>query len=143
MPNELHITQLWVKRKVAPSANDTPVPPELALRMAKLATIHTGKTPIRLHYIVEWARHRHQRQADIVNGLGVDKATVSRWFAGSVPSERHLIALAGYLEAEEPVALFRHPDDDWIARLLSRGTEKQRARIMRALRALLEESEAA
>lgn len=106
--------------------------------MAKLTKIHKGKTPIRMHYIVEWARHRRQRQTDIVKGLGVDKATVSRWFKGAVPSNQHLIALAGFLEAEEPVALFRHPDDDWFARLFHKVTEQKRESIMKALRALLE-----
>jgi transcriptional regulator with XRE-family HTH domain len=99
------------------------------LRMAQLSKIHKGKPSSQLHYLVEWAEHRGLKQADIVKALDVDKSTVSRWFDGTLPSEQHLIALAGYLFAEdyepEPAALFRHPNDDWMFRLLrGRSTEE-------------------
>lgn len=138
----LRYTQPRVKGKVAPQANDAPIAGALALRVAKLSRIHKGKTPVRIHFIVEWAHHRRFRQRDIVRQLGVDKATVSRWFDGSLPSEKYLLPLAEYLGADEPVSLFQHPDDDWIARLMRRGTEQQRARVVRALQVLLGEEAA-
>lgn len=110
--------------------------------MAKLTRIHKDKAPIRMHFIPEWAKHRRKRQKDIVEGTGIEKSTVSRWFKGSVPQEKHLIALAGFLEAEEPVDLFRHPDDDWLSRLFRRSPEKERQRIINAVRAFLGEEAA-
>jgi transcriptional regulator with XRE-family HTH domain len=100
--------------------------------MARPSSIHKGRLPRRLHYIVEWAERRQVRQADIARNLNVDKSTVSRWFDGAIPAEIHLIALAGFLEAGEPAALFRHPDDDWMARFL-RGRSADEVRRIRQL----------
>lgn len=103
--------------------------------MARPSRIHKGKQPPRFHYVVEWAERRQVRQADIVRNLGVDKSTVSRWFDGVIPADIHLIALAGYLEAGEPAALFRHPDDDWMARFLRGRSADERRRIRNMLEA--------
>lgn len=76
------------------------------------------------------------RQADIVRAMPsdqrIDKSTVSRWFRGSLPKEDHLVALAGLFETDVP-ALFRHPDDDWIARLLQNRSEEERQRIAQVI----------
>lgn len=101
--------------------------------MARPVRIHKGKQPFRFHYIPEWARHRHLRQADIARALGVDKSTVSRWFDGALPVEAHLIALAGIFGLDEPRNLFLHPDDDWIARFFRGRSEAERKRARAAL----------
>jgi transcriptional regulator with XRE-family HTH domain len=101
--------------------------------MPRPARIHAGKQPRRLHFIVEWARRRQVKQADIGRDLEVDKSTVSRWFDGTIPSEAHLVALAQFLGADEPTALFRHPDDDWMARFLRGRSEDERRRIRATL----------
>lgn len=108
--------------------------------MPRPTKIHKDKQPHRFHYIPEWARHRNVKQADIARGLQVDKSTVSRWFDGTLPAEDHLIALAGFLEADEPAALFRHPDDDWLARFFRGRSAAQRKRAINILRAALEEA---
>lgn len=97
------------------------------LRMAQISQIHAGKTPPRIHHIEDWAERRNMKQVDIVKALGVDKATVSRWFDGTLPRQDHLVALADMFQIDVQ-ALFRHPDDDWIAKLLrgSSAEEKQR-----------------
>lgn len=110
----------------------------IMLRMAQVTKIHGGKTPVRIHFIREWALHRHRKQSDIVRNIDVDKSTVSRWFAGTLPKEEHLIALAGYLMTEVP-SLFRHPDDDWLARYFRDKTEEQKEQAIRVLKALAEE----
>lgn len=84
----------------------------------------------RIHYIPEWASKRGLIQADIVREIGVDKSTVSRWFDGMLPSDVHLVALSDLLELDEPAALFRHPDEDWLSRLLRGRTEDERKRIL-------------
>ena len=111
--------------------------------MARPVRIHSGKQPLRFHYIPEWAKHRHLRQCDIARALNVDKSTVSRWFDGSLPVEAHLIALTGVFGADEPAALFRHPDDDWIARFFRGLSEAARKRARAALELIFAEETAA
>lgn len=110
-----------------------------------------AKTPAqtpRLHYIPEWADKRDLRQTDIVAALQeagwrVDKSTVSRWFKGSLPEEKHILALAGLFGFEdEPAALFRHPEDDWLSRLLRARSEEERFRIRQMVEAALALSKA-
>ena len=96
--------------------------------MSRPTRIHSDKTPLRLHFIREWAEHRHMRQADLAAALEVDKASVSRWFAGQLPAERHLVALAECLGVDVE-ALFRHPQDDWLFKLLKERTAAERERI--------------
>lgn len=102
------------------------------LRMTQVARIHKGKSPKRIHFIPEWAAHRNLRQADLVRDLTVDKSTVSRWFGGSIPEQQHLETLADYFQIDVS-ALFRHPDDDWIARLLQGRSEEERKKIVQII----------
>ena len=104
--------------------------------MSDVTQIHTGKTPTRLHYIVEWAAKRGITQAKLARRLEVDKSTVFRWFQGQLPSERHIIGIAEMF-AVEPTDLFRHPDDDWLTRLLKSKPQAERERIEQAIRILL------
>ena len=99
---------------------------------------------IRLHFIPEWAERRGLRQADLVDALGgaVDKSTVSRWFSGTLPARDHLAALQGLFELEEASALFRHPDDDWLARFFRSRTEEERYRIRQILEAAFPQAKA-
>lgn len=97
--------------------------------MSNTVTIHAGKTPIRRHFIKEWAAHRNMRQAHIVREIGVDKGLVSKWFKGTLPGPDYLEKLAALFETTTE-SLFRHPDDDWLARFFRDRSdeEKQRAR---------------
>lgn len=104
--------------------------------MAKnLTRIHKDKRPHRIHYIAEWLERRGIRQADVVRDLGVDKGTVSKWCAGGLPGEANLLSLAAFLHVE-PTDLFRHPDDDWIARLFKDRSESERETMILMLRAV-------
>ena len=98
------------------------------LHMTQVTKIHSQKRPVRFHFIDEWSAKRGLRQVDLVRELPVDKSTVSRWFAGSLPKEEHLAALAELFQIEVS-ALFRHPDDDWIARLLQGRSKEDIAKI--------------
>jgi hypothetical protein len=119
--------QLIVKGMVARRANDLVTAPGLRLLMPRpKRTI--GKDPPRLHYIPEWAELRGVSQADIGRELDVEKSSVSRWFAGRVPVDKHLRALAALLKIE-PAALFRHPDDDWLISVLEGRDPEERRRI--------------
>jgi hypothetical protein len=124
-----------VKEKVAFYANAMCGLRILRLRMGRPAKIHQGKTPNRLHFIPEWAEKRQMTQADIVRELKtVDKSSVSRWFAGHLPSEKHLVLLAGIFGLKSNInALFRHPDDDWIAKLFADRSRDEQERMRRTL----------
>jgi len=93
----------------------------------------------RRHFIAEWAELRGKRQTDIVRDLGIEKSTVYRWFAeGVIPSEKHLVPLAAYLAVEEPVRLFKHPDDDWLSQMFRDKTDEQREKAVAMLKLFFE-----
>jgi transcriptional regulator with XRE-family HTH domain len=93
------------------------------------------------HFIPEWTERRHLKQADIVRELDVDKGVVSRWFSGVIPSDKYLEPLAGLLETSV-TGLFRHPDDDWIAKMFRDRTEEQKEGAIKMLKAFFETMDA-
>lgn len=96
-------------------ANDLVARIRYVLNMS-VTRIHKGRQPRRPHYIRQWAEKRGiESQAELAAELGVDKSVVSRWFAGSTPSEEHQEKLAAFFQTERE-SLFRHPDDDWLSR---------------------------
>ncbi|AXS42408.1 XRE family transcriptional regulator [Breoghania sp. L-A4] len=98
--------------------------------------IHTNKSSRRVHYIAEWAEKRGMRQSDIARDLEVERSTVKRWFDGAVPTKQdHLERLSELLGTDDISALFRHPDDDWIARFLRDRSEDELDRIIQTLKA--------
>jgi len=104
--------------------------------MSKPTKIHQDKTPVRFHYIVEWAEKRLVTPPGIAKAIGVERQTVYRWFAGQIPSERHLLSLAEFFHIE-PTDLFRHPDDNWLSRLLKDKPAEERQRIEEAIKIIL------
>lgn len=96
-------------------------------------TIRKEKTPHRIHYIAEWAERRGLTQADIARATGADKATVSRWCSGALPSEKYLLALTAVTSVQVPNDLFCHPDNDWIARFMRSCSEDERRRVIQLL----------
>lgn len=116
------------------------------LRMAQVTRIHSGRTPVRIHYIPEHAANRGMKQADIVREMSpdsrIDKSTVSRWFKGSIPKEDHLIALAGLFfgDEEEVSRLFQHPDEDWMTHFFRGRTAAERERVKRMLLAAFDQT---
>lgn len=112
--------------------------------MGRPTKIHQGKLPHRLHFIVEWAERRSMTQADIVREMEIDKSSVSRWFKGHLPSEKHLVALAGIFGLKKDVtALFRHPNDDWMARHFANRSKEEQERMRKTLETAFPRSDAA
>lgn len=126
-----------VKPDFAQPVNDGAAPIGHGLRMTD--AIHKSRQPNRPHYVPAWAERRGLRQSDIAEAIGVDKATVSRWFSGSTPSEPAQIALARLFECDDREAIFRHPDDDWMARFFSRMSDEHRERARNMLEAAFPE----
>lgn len=108
--------------------------------MSNVTNIHSDKTPIRIHYIVEWAEKRNMTQADVGRATGADKALVSRWFGGMVPKQDYLEKLAAVFETDVH-GLFRHPDDDWLAKFFRDKTEEQREHAIEMLRLLFKDKD--
>lgn len=88
--------------------------------MSNVESIHADKTPIRIHFIVEWAARFNLKQSDIVEQIGADKSLVSRWFDGTLPGPGYLEKLAALFQMDDVHSIFRHPDDDWLLKLLRR-----------------------
>lgn len=103
--------------------------------MADVTRIHKGKQPRRPHYVQEWAEHRgFMKAVDLATALEVDKSVVSRWYSGSTPSEESQEKLAGLFHCDRE-AIFRHPDDDWIAKFFRDRSQEELKRMKTMLEA--------
>lgn len=102
--------------------------------MSDITRIHKGKQPRRPHHIADWAEARGLSQADIARELDADKSVVSRWFSGTTPGEDYQERLAGLFHCSRE-ALFRHPDDDWLARFFQDREREEIERIKKTLEA--------
>lgn len=100
--------------------------------MAKVTEIHQGKTPIRRHFIAEWAAARNLTRADVARELGVDKSQTTRWFKGQLPQPAFQERLAALFEIE-PEALLRHPDADWMSKMFKDRSANERDRMKRSI----------
>ncbi len=106
------------------AAHQRKIPPE---------RIYRGRQPRRPHFIPEWAEMRgYETQADLVEALGADKSVVSRWYDGATPGEDWQEKLVALFHCEEPDGIFRHPDDDWLAKFFRdrSSDEVERAKAM-------------
>ena len=92
----------------------------------------TEKSPDSLHFIPEWAERRGLEQVDFIEALGVDKGTVSRWFAGQLPAEINIPRIAAFLEIGVD-DLFRAPHDDWLLRFFQNRSEDELKRMRASL----------
>jgi transcriptional regulator with XRE-family HTH domain len=126
-----------VNGTVAPGANDAVDGIAVQFRMPqrKIAVIHKGKTPERLHYLERWAELRGKKQSDFANEGLADKGTVSRWFSGQLPTEANLQKIAVFLDLEDANTIFRDPDDDWMRRLFDGRSAEERKRMLATLEA--------
>lgn len=132
---QLHTMQPSVNDLVAQRANDDAPSRAYQLHMPHPVRIHAEEPYGFRHFIPEWAEKAGLRQADIARELGADKGLVSRWFKGMRPKDDYLIPLAALLKAPEVASLFRHPDDDWIARMFRDRDEDEKRRMIQMLEA--------
>lgn len=103
--------------------------------MAEITRIHRGKQPRRPHFIPEWAEtRRYETQIELANALEADKSVISRWYNGATPSLDWQEKLAALFQIDRE-ALFRHPDDDWIARFFRGRSQDERDRMKKMLEA--------
>lgn len=130
-----YLLRMAQRKKKPGTTKPTRDQPTRPLREEPIPQIHAGETPVRIHYIVERAKRLGLKQVDLVRELGVDKGTVSKWFDGGLPDSKNIRRLAAVLQCQEPSEIFRHPDDDWMSRLLRRSNTDQKAQIKRMLEA--------
>jgi transcriptional regulator with XRE-family HTH domain len=103
--------------------------------MGSVTKLNRTKQLRRPHHIVDWAEKRALTQAEIANEIGADKSVVSRWFGGATPSEEYQEKLAALFGADDPEAIFRHPDDDWLRRFFEGLDQDEIDRAKRMLEA--------
>jgi transcriptional regulator with XRE-family HTH domain len=106
--------------------------------MSNIQSLKARKSPMRLHFIIEWAEKRNLKQADIAREVGVDPGNVSRWYDGKLPKPEYLEKLAALFHTDVH-GLFRHPDEDWVARLFRNKTDQEKRKALEMLKLLFEE----
>lgn len=105
-------------------------------RFKSVIDIHRSKQPKRPHFIPEWAERRgFETQADLAEALDADKSVVSRWYSGTSPSEEWQEKLAALFHCEARDGIFRHPDDDWIAKFFRDRSSDELQRMKQMLEA--------
>ena len=102
--------------------------------MSTPVKIHQMKQGRRPHFIPEWCEKFNLIQAELAEKLGADPGLVSRWFSGSTPSIEYQKKLPGLFDRETH-GIFRHPDADWMARLLRDRPREEVDRIKNTLEA--------
>lgn len=92
-----------------------------------------GKQPNRPHYVEAWAQRRgFESQTELAEALEIDKSNVSRWYAGTTPNKESQEKLAALFSIDRE-SLFRHPDDDWLARFFRNRSLDEIERIKQTL----------
>ncbi|TCN30309.1 helix-turn-helix domain-containing protein [Sinorhizobium americanum] len=99
-----------------------------------------AEMPVRLHFIPEWADKQGVKQVRIAEGVGASQGLVSRWWDGTMPTPQYLKLLADFFGTDVH-GLFRHPDEDWIAKLLRDRSEADRQKAIEMLKLLFKEDE--
>lgn len=102
--------------------------------MSTPVKIHQMKQGRRPHFIPEWCEKFNLIQAELAEKLGADPGLVSRWFSGSTPSLDYQRKLAELFDCETD-GIFRHPDEDWMARFLRGRPREEVDRIKNTLEA--------
>lgn len=94
-----------------------------------ITEIYPSRQPRRHHYLREWMERRQVRQAELSREIGVDKSLISRWLDDvkpTTPSKEWQDKLGAFFGGDgDPVDIFRHPDDDWIARFFQGRTSDE------------------
>lgn len=86
-----------------------------------LDVIYSKRQPRRPHYLREWVERREfETDAAFAEAVGADKSVVSRWMDEdnpSTPGREWVLKLGIFFgDQDDPADIFRHPDDDWIAK---------------------------
>lgn len=92
-----------------------------AIRPRPITTIYGKRQPKRPHYLREWVdRREFKTDAAFAEEVGADKSVVSRWLDEdnpSTPGQEWQLKLGIFFgDQDDPADIFRHPDDDWIAK---------------------------
>lgn len=102
--------------------------------------IYGRRQPKRPHYLREWVERRNfKTDAAFAKEIGADKGVVSRWLDEDNPTtpgkdwQEKLGVFFG--DEADPVDIFRHPDDDWFARLIRTNSDEKIAQAKRLLEA--------
>lgn len=133
--DKLRNSQQIVNTCSAHLANDRSCAIRYYSRMSSdIQKIHPSKQPKRPHHIADWMEKFGLKAVDVSTEIGVDKSVVSRWLSGSTPGEQNQERLAALFHIDRE-SLFRHPDDDWLAKFFSNRSREEMERIKATLEA--------
>ncbi len=108
----------------------------MAKKYKNAIEIHRSKQPNRPHFVPDWAMRRgYKNQAELVEALGADKSVVNRWYHGASPGEDWQERLVDLFQCKDRDALFRHPDEDGLRRLLKDRSSEEVTRMIQTLEA--------
>jgi transcriptional regulator with XRE-family HTH domain len=91
-----------------------------------------NRQPGRPHFIRDWAEARHLSPNELADAVDADKSVISRWYSGAAPSKHYQEKLAALFGCERD-ALFRHPNEYWLAEFLRGRSEQEIERIRATL----------
>ena len=63
--------------------------------MDEIPHMAAGRQPKRPHHVAEWAERENLTPTEISIATGADKSLISRWFAGTTPSDKYQKKLRG------------------------------------------------
>ncbi|MCK1459136.1 helix-turn-helix transcriptional regulator [Bradyrhizobium sp. 2] len=73
-------------------------------------------------------RRHIETQAELAEAIGADKSVISRWLDESnpaTPGKEWQVKLGAFFgDEEDPVDVFRHPDDDWFSKMVRNNPRK-------------------
>jgi hypothetical protein len=111
--------------------------------MSEPTKIHSGKEPVRRHFIKEWMEHLDVSVTDLLTALNdderamdlprVDKSQVYRWQKGQMPHPAMQKRIADALGREDPSELLRPPLDDWFVQFFMDRSAEERERMRKML----------
>jgi transcriptional regulator with XRE-family HTH domain len=93
-----------------------------------------NRQPGRPHFIRDWAEALRLSPGELADAVGADKSVISRWYSGAAPTRPYQEKLAALFECERD-SLFRHPNEDWIAKFMRGRSAREVEQIKATLNA--------
>jgi len=129
-----HCQQPWLRKPLTTGEGGIGIVATMRKPDRRQGQVLKGRQPNRPHFIAEWAALRgFKDQAALAKASGADKSVVSRWYNGASPSREWQLRLVELFVLNEPTDIFRHPDDDWLAKFFHDRKPEEIDRIKQTL----------
>jgi hypothetical protein len=126
----------WLRKPLTTAARGIGIVATMRKPGKRLTQIYKGRQPNRPHFVPDWAELRgFKDQAALAKASGADKSVVSRWYNGASPSREWQLKLMELFSLDDPADIFRHPNDDWLAKFFHDRKPEEIDRIKQTLEA--------